>query len=39
MRDGRCLTLEDTVEFLNLVLWLSLNEEEKPDLVAFMGTY
>lgn len=39
MRDGRCLTLEDTVEFLNLVLWLSLNKEEKPDLVAFMGTY
>ena len=30
------LTLEDTVEFFNLVLGLKLNAEEKADLVAFM---
>ena len=36
MHDGRCLTLEDTVEFFNLVLELKLNEAEKKDLVAFM---
>jgi cytochrome c peroxidase len=36
MHDGRCLTLEDTVEFFNLVLELQLNQEEKNDLVAFM---
>jgi hypothetical protein len=30
------LTLEDTVEFFNLVLGLKLNEQEKKDLVAFM---
>src|SRR5690606_17260079 len=36
MHDGRCLTLEDTVEFFNLVLELKLNEQEKSDLVAFM---
>jgi cytochrome c peroxidase len=36
MHDGRCLTLEDTVEFFNLVLELDLNETEKKDLVAFM---
>ncbi len=34
--DGRLLTLEDTVEFFNLVLELKLNAEEKHDLVAFM---
>lgn len=34
--DGRLLTLEDTVEFFNLVLELKLNKEEKKDLVAFM---
>jgi cytochrome c peroxidase len=34
--DGRLLTLEDTVEFFNLVLGLQLNEQEKKDLVAFM---
>ena len=34
--DGRLLTLEDTVEFFNLVLELKLNEEEKKSLVAFM---
>jgi cytochrome c peroxidase len=36
MHDGRCLTLEDTVEFFNLVLQTKLNKEEKTDLVAFM---
>lgn len=36
LHDGRCLTLEDTVEFFNLVLELHLNETEKQDLVAFM---
>jgi cytochrome c peroxidase len=36
MHDGRCLTLEDTVEFFNLVLNLKLTQEEKTDLVAFM---
>jgi cytochrome c peroxidase len=36
LHDGRCLTLEDTVEFFNLVLGLKLNAQEKSDLVAFM---
>ncbi len=36
MHDGRLLTLEDTVEFFNLVQGLKLNEQEKKDLVAFM---
>jgi cytochrome c peroxidase len=36
LHDGRCLTLEDTVEFFNLVLELKLNQNEKADLVAFM---
>ena len=36
LHDGRCLTLEDTVEFFNLVLGLKLNPQEKTDLVAFM---
>ena len=36
LHDGRCLTLEDTVEFFNLVLQLSLTADEKKDLVAFM---
>src|SRR5262249_46935331 len=36
LHDGRCLTLEDTVEFFNLVLELRLTAEEKRDLVAFM---
>jgi cytochrome c peroxidase len=34
--DGRLLTLEDTVEFFNLVLELKLSAEEKSELVAFM---
>lgn len=36
LHDGRLLTLEDTVEFFNLVLQTNLNEEEKKDLVAFL---
>jgi hypothetical protein len=31
------LTLEDTVEFFNLVLQLNLAAQEKKDLVAFMS--
>lgn len=38
MHDGRCLTLEDTVEFFNLVLELRLTDDEKQALVAFMRT-
>jgi cytochrome c peroxidase len=36
LHDGRCLTLDDTVEFFNLVLGLNLTAEEKKELVAFM---
>jgi cytochrome c peroxidase len=36
LHDGRCLTLEDSVEFFNLVLGLELTAAEKKDLVAFM---
>jgi cytochrome c peroxidase len=36
LHDGRLLTLEDTVEFFNLVLGLRLSSPEKADLVAFM---
>ncbi|ACB73633.1 hypothetical protein [Opitutus terrae] len=36
LHDGRCLTLEDTVEFFNLVLELRLNDPEKSDLVAYL---
>jgi cytochrome c peroxidase len=36
MHDGRCFTLEDTVEFFNLVMELKLTKDEKAALVAFM---
>ncbi len=36
LHDGRLLTLEDTVEFFNLIQGLNLTEQEKADLVAFM---
>jgi cytochrome c peroxidase len=36
LHDGRLLTLEDTVEFFNIVLGTKLTEPEKKDLVAFM---
>ena len=38
LRDGRCLTIEDTVEFFNLVQRLGLNEQEKSDLSSFLRT-
>jgi cytochrome c peroxidase len=38
LHDGRLLTLEDTVEFFNLVLGLKLSDQEKADLVAFLRT-
>jgi cytochrome c peroxidase len=36
LHDGRLLTIEDTVEFFNLVLGVRLSEQEKKDLVAFL---
>ena len=36
LHDGRLLTLEDTVEFFNLVCGAKLTEQEKKDLAAFM---
>jgi len=36
LHDGRCPTLDDVVEFFNLVLELRLTEQEKDDLVAFL---
>jgi cytochrome c peroxidase len=36
LHDGRLLTLEDTIEFFNLVLELDLTEGEKADLLAFL---
>jgi cytochrome c peroxidase len=36
LHDGRCLTIEDTVEFFNLILELKLSQEEKADLAAFL---
>ena len=34
--DGRLLTLDDTVEFFNLVLGAKLTKQEKSDLVAYL---
>jgi cytochrome c peroxidase len=36
LHDGRLLTMEDTVEFFNLILETKLTDQEKQDLVAFM---
>ena len=36
LHDGRLLTLEDTVEFFNLILGTRLSAEEKGDLVIFL---
>ena len=36
LHDGRLLTLEDTVEFFNLMQQLNLTPQEKKDLVEFM---
>jgi cytochrome c peroxidase len=38
LHDDRLLTLDDTVEFFNLVLGLRLNASEKKDLVSFLRT-
>ncbi len=36
LHDGRCMTLNDAVEFFNLVLELKLSKEEKDALVAYL---
>ena len=36
LHDGRLLTLEDAVEFFNLVLQLKLADDEKSDIVAYL---
>ena len=36
MHDGRLLTLEDVVEFFNLILGIKLDTQEKNALVTFM---
>jgi cytochrome c peroxidase len=38
LHDDRLMTLEDTVEFFNLVIGAKLKDEEKADLVAFLRT-
>src|SRR5882724_757144 len=38
LHDDRLLTLDDTVEFFNLVLGTKLTQPEKQDLVAFLRT-
>jgi cytochrome c peroxidase len=38
LHDGRLLTLDDTVEFFNLVLGLGLTQPEKQDLVRYLYT-
>jgi cytochrome c peroxidase len=36
LHDGRLLTLDDTVEFFNLILRTRLSDQEKKDLVVFL---
>ncbi|HAE37494.1 MAG TPA: cytochrome B6 [Candidatus Riflebacteria bacterium] len=36
MHDGRCFTLEDIVEYFNLIQQIRLDAKEKQDLVAFL---
>jgi len=36
LHDGRLLTLDDTVEFFNLILGTHLSAQEKQDLIAFL---
>jgi cytochrome c peroxidase len=36
LHDGRLLTLDDTVEFFNLIMELKLSAQEKNDLVSFL---
>jgi cytochrome c peroxidase len=38
LHDGRLLTLDDTVEFFNLILSTRLTDVEKKDLIAFLKT-
>jgi cytochrome c peroxidase len=38
LHDGRLMTLEDTIEFFNLVLGTKLTAPEKADLLAFLYT-
>jgi cytochrome c peroxidase len=38
LHDDRLLTLEDTVEYFNVVLGTKLTDQEKQDLVAFLRT-
>jgi cytochrome c peroxidase len=36
LHDERLLTMEDTVEFFNLILGTNLSPQEKEDMVAFL---
>ena len=36
LHDGRLLTLDDTVEFFNLILGVQLTTQERQDLVTFL---
>ena len=36
LHDGRLLTLEDTVEYFNLILGTKLSSQEKSDRLAFL---
>jgi len=36
LHDGRCLTLEDTVEYFNLILQLNLTQQEKKEITAYL---
>lgn len=36
LHDGRLLTLEDVVEFFNLIQQLKLTKQEKTDITAFL---
>jgi cytochrome c peroxidase len=38
LHDGRLLTLDDTVEYFNVILGTKLNQQEKRDLVEFLRT-
>ena len=38
LHDGRLLTLDDTIEFFNLILETRLTDAEKRDLLAFLYT-
>jgi hypothetical protein len=38
LHDDRLLTLDDTVEFFNIVLETKLDEQDKKDLVTFLRT-